>query len=134
MAMQRGPHWLEREDLDGVTVVRVLPSGLLDEDLCREVFGMLHALVSEVGRARLVLDLSRVQLLDSNAVGKLVMLNRETEAHGGRLALCSLAGSTAELFEKMHLSSTFAIYSSVAEAVSSFPPADLFPDFNPVED
>jgi anti-sigma B factor antagonist len=125
MAAHRGPHWLEREDVEGVAVVRVLAARLLDEDLCHEVFGLLHALVSEAGRARLVLDLSRVEMLNSSAVGKLVMLNREAQAHGGRLALCGLAGSAAEVLDKMHLAGTFAVYPGTQEAVDSFPQADL---------
>jgi anti-anti-sigma regulatory factor len=134
MAVHRGPHWLEREDVEGVPVVRVLAARLVEEDLCHEVFGLLHALVSEAGKARLVLDLDRVEMVDTNAISKLLLLNRETQARGGGLALCGVKGSTAEVLNKMRLADRFAVYGGVQEAVDSFPQADLRTGLGPADE
>ncbi len=122
MSIQGGQHWLHREDVADVSVVRVLAERLQGEGLCRDIFGLLCALVEEAGRHRLVLDLSRVAAMDSHAVGRLVMLNRKTSAAGGRLVLCGLAAAVAEGFERMRLGKVFDVFPTAAEALASFPP------------
>jgi anti-anti-sigma factor len=121
MTMQPGAHWLQREDAGSLSVVRVLPARLLGEQTCHEIFSLLYGLVDEAGRNRIALDLARVESLDSRAAGGLVMLNRKTQAAGGRLALFGLRPEITELFERMRLSSILEIFEREQEAVDSFP-------------
>jgi anti-anti-sigma factor len=120
MGTQRGHPWLAREDIDGVTVVRLLQSRLQGET-CKELFGLLSALVDEAGCRHLLLDLGGVVSVDSVAIGKLVLLNRQAEAAGGRLALCHLADDVRRPLETMHLTDVIAVYGDREEAVASFP-------------
>jgi anti-sigma B factor antagonist len=120
MSIPGGHHWLEREDSDGVTVVRFVLRRLHGEDACREVFGLLYGLVDEAGRSRVVLDMGRVEYVDSSAIGKLVLLNHKAQAAGGRLALCRLSPTVFQVLVTMHLTETFAIYTEEGEAVRSF--------------
>ncbi len=121
MSTQPGHHWLDREDLDGVTIVRYRMRRLFGEENCREVFALLYGLVDEVGRSRLVLNLAQVESLDSSAIGKLVLLNHKAQAAGGRLALCCLGPAVYQTLATMHLTGTFAVYPEEREAVQSFP-------------
>ena len=120
MSTQRGHHWLDREDQGGLTVVRFRVSRLKGADDCREVFGMLHGLIDEAGRCRLVLDLGQVEALDSYALGKLVMLNRKARAAGGRLVLCRLGQGPQADLAAMRLSGVFEVYDGEKEAIQSF--------------
>jgi anti-sigma B factor antagonist len=118
MPEKHGSHWLEREDVGAVTVVRLKTPKVLDEDTIREVFDPIYT-ISGLGRNRLVLNLAAVEHLPSMALGKLVMLNRKAQAGNGRLALCQLSPPVQEILEATHLDGLFAIYGTEQEAVQS---------------
>ena len=125
MASQHGQHWLRREDVGSVTVVRFRVPHLRSAELNRSVFQLLDGLVDEAGRRQLLLDLGGVGSLDSFAISKLVLLNRKAQAAGGRLALCCLTPGADEALEAMHLKEVVATYAGEAEALASFaPPAE----------
>jgi len=120
MSGPHGSHWLEREDYGDVTVVRLKTPRILDDDVLRTVFDPIYSLVKDVGRKKLVLNLSAVGYLPSMAVGKLVMLNRKLMAENGRLALCHLSPVTEEILDGTRLKPLFNCYAAEAEAVQSF--------------
>jgi anti-anti-sigma factor len=111
---------MEREDFGDVTVVRFKVPGVLDEDIVRAVFDPLSSLVAAIGRRHLVLNLATVPSLPSVAVGKLVLLNRQAQAAGGRLALCNLSPTVAQTLDSMALTDLFSIHADEQEAVRSF--------------
>jgi anti-sigma B factor antagonist len=113
-------HWLEREDIGDVTVVRVQVPKLLDDSTTRGLFDQMYTLVGVDGRSKLVLNLSAVQSLASMALGKMIMLNRKAQAAAGRLALCCLSPGTVEVMESTHLMEVFTIYAGEPEALQSF--------------
>jgi anti-anti-sigma factor len=120
MSTHRGHHGLQREDVGDVTVVRFDLPHLRGEETSREVFHLLHGLVDEAGRRRLVLNLERVEALDSYAASKLVLLNRQTQAAGGRLTLCRLGPGVNEAFAAMRLLGAFDVFAEEQDAVQSF--------------
>jgi len=120
MADKHGTHWLEREDLGKVTVVRFKTPKVLDEDTLRAVFDPINTIVG-IGRNQLVLNLAAVEYLPSMALGKLVMLNRKVEASSGRLALCQLTPDVLEVLETTHLNTLFNIYATEHDALQYFP-------------
>jgi anti-sigma B factor antagonist len=120
MSAQGGHHWLEREDADGLTVVRFVIHRLRGEESCREVFGLLFGLIDEAGRNRVIVNMGAVEALDSSAIGKLVLLNHKAQAAGGRLALCCLRPEVYQIFAAMHLTGTFSVYGDESEAIQSF--------------
>src|SRR5260370_39564685 len=90
MSEKPGSHWLEREDVGDVTVIRLKTPKTLDEDTTHAVFDPIYTLTT-IGRNRLVLNLATSDFLPSIALGKLVMLNRKVQAANGRPAVCCLA-------------------------------------------
>ena len=120
MLKEGGHHWLEREDTDGVTVARFLLSRLEGEAAAREIFELLYALVDQVGRSRIVLNMGRVETLDSSAIGKLVMLLHKVQRAGGRLALCKLERPIFDLMQMTHMDEIVPIYGDEQDAVRSF--------------
>jgi anti-sigma B factor antagonist len=121
MAQKHGSHWIEREDVGGVTVVRVKTPGALDDRLVREVFDPIYSLVDDIGRNRLVLNLEAADNLPSMALGKLVMLNRKVQAANGRLALCNLTPMVHNTLATTHLLPLFNTYPTEQEALPTFP-------------
>ena len=119
MSSKHGSHWLEREDFDKVTVVRIKASKILDEETIRDVFDPIYTIVG-IGRNQLVLNLAVVEQLPSMGLGKLVMLNRKVEAAKGRLALCHLTPHVEEILETTHLKTLFNIYATEQDAMQDF--------------
>jgi anti-sigma B factor antagonist len=113
-------HWLEREDIGPVTVVRLKTSQVQDEDVLRTVFDMISKLITDMGRNQIVLNLAAADFLPSMGLGKLVMLNRKIQAVKGRLALCHLAPVVEESLEHTRLTPLFNIYPGEQEALQSF--------------
>jgi anti-sigma B factor antagonist len=114
-----GTHWLDREDFDAVTVVRLRTLKILDEATTKDVFDPIYAL-SVMGRNHLVLNLGVVEYMTSMTLGKLIMLNRRVQAANGRLALCGLTPTVSEILEATRIISLFNVYASEAEALASF--------------
>jgi anti-anti-sigma factor len=120
MSGTHGTHWLERDDVGNVTIVRFKTPQMLDEDIIRTVFEPINTIVA-MGRTQLVLNLAAVKMLPSMALGKLVMLNRKVEAGHGRLALCQLSEDVAVVLETTHLNTLFNIHASEQDALQYFP-------------
>jgi anti-sigma B factor antagonist len=116
-----GSHWLEREDFGDVTVVRLLLPKVQDDD-AQVLFKQIYTLVDGMGRAHLVLNLRAVQFLTSMSLGKLVMLNRKTQAANGRLALCQLSPSVNDIMEVTRMTQLFDVFATEQDAVQSFAP------------
>ena len=120
MPSRYGSHWMQREDIGDVTVVRLTTPRVMDDDITRAVFDPLVTLVTEMGRRNLVLNLSTAESLPSLALGKLVMLNRMVSAVNGRLVLCHLSPSVAGALEVTHLIEVLNLCGDEQEALQSF--------------
>src|SRR6266545_3280323 len=74
----------------------------------------------ERSTARLVLDMSQVQFVDSSIIGALVGLLRRSHAAGGDVKLAALPPELETIFELTRLQRVFRILPSVDEAVRDF--------------
>jgi anti-sigma B factor antagonist len=120
MLSKHKSHWLEREDKDDITVVRLKTATIMDEDIERAVFDPIYSLVSDMGRSQLILNLAAVNYVPSSVLGKLVLLNRKAEAAGGRLVLCQVSNPVAKILYTTHLNELFNICSTEQEALQAF--------------
>jgi anti-anti-sigma factor len=119
MSTTHGSHWLEREDFDTVTVVRLKTPKVVDDDTMRAVFEPIYN-ICDIGRTRLILNLAPVEHLPSMGLGKLVMLNRKVQAGSGRLALCHLTQTVKDLLDTTNVSQLLNLYATEQEALQSF--------------
>jgi anti-anti-sigma factor len=110
----------EREDLGEVTVLRAKLPMLRSDETTETFFRQAEALVDQAGRTRLVLNLDGVVSIASVAIGKLVTLVRKVRLAGGRLALCKLSRTMAEIMDITHMAEFVPIYGDEQEAVRSF--------------
>jgi HptB-dependent secretion and biofilm anti anti-sigma factor len=63
--------------------------------------------ILEKGTLQLVLDFSRVDYLDSSALGMLVMLNKRAEAKHASVKLKGARGATLEILEMANMQKMF---------------------------
>ncbi len=73
--------------VDGVAVLDVAPERLPD-DVDAKLLG--GALMKSEGPRRIVVDLSRLDLISSQLLAKLITLDKRIQRGGGKLVLCGL--------------------------------------------
>jgi anti-sigma B factor antagonist len=71
------------------------------------------------GQLRIVVDLSRVEFLDSTGLGVLVGAHRRLRANEGTLSLVCPNDRLLKIFRVSGLDSRFAIHASVADATAA---------------
>lgn len=103
------------ETIDGITVVT-----FSDAKIVPETNDPLYRLVEDERHRRLLLDLSNVRFLSSNALGILVSLKKKVDAAGGRLRLCCLGPDLLELLRITYLDHIFETYESREDALNEF--------------
>jgi len=104
-----------REQVGDVTVVTV-QAEYIDASNCRE----LKPLLAAVTAPKVVLDLNRVQLIDSSGCGALISYLRQLKSAGGDMKLCSATKPVRMLFELVRMHRIFDIFNTREEAVRAF--------------
>ena len=79
----------------------------------------LHELLDE-GKKKVVVDLSRVQVMNSSGLGMLIGALTTMRNGGGELKLANPSEKVQKLMSLTKLASVFESYESTEEAVSSF--------------
>jgi anti-sigma B factor antagonist len=69
---------------------------------------------------KLVLDLSRVEVIDSAGLGELVVLYRWAQSQGTSIKLVAPSRRVRQLLELTNLASLFSLHATLEEAVSSW--------------
>jgi anti-anti-sigma factor len=113
-------HSFEWEEANGVAVVRFTTTLLRDDRIIRLLFDQLDKQLVEAGKVKVVMSFAGLEAFASYAIGKLIALNDKLPKLGGRLALCELTPTVAEIIDLMSLRRRFAIYRSEREALESF--------------
>ena len=112
---------LQTKDVDGVTVVDFVNSGLMFEAaLIQEIGAELHSLLVEHRRSRILLDFTHVQYMSSSMLGQLARLAKEVEDAKGHLKLTGLGPVLRDTFRIGHLEHLFQIYDDSASALKAF--------------
>ncbi len=86
-------------------------NGRLDQTLTPALEQQLTALLDD-GKARLVLDLSQTEYINSGGLRTLVTGWRKAKQQEGNLVLCGLSGRLQEIFHMVGFDQLFQIYPS----------------------
>ncbi len=106
----------------GTTVVEV--SGEIDVYTAPKLRETLVNLV-DAGNYRLIVDMERVEFLDSTGLGVLVGGLKRVRAYDGGIDLVCTQGRILRIFRITGLSKVFAIFDSVDEALASHAKPDV---------
>ena len=96
------PGLLHAEVTGDAAVIR-FTARRLDDGNAEPIGRQLYSLVNHLGRPRLRLDLDAVEQLTSEALGKLIGLNRKVRAAGGELCLYNVRPAVYAIFEVTQL-------------------------------
>jgi anti-sigma B factor antagonist len=83
--------------------------------LCQE----LKNLIAE-GKKQIIVNMSRVESIDSSGLGTLVAAHLSAKAEGGSLKLCDVGSKFREVLQITRLATEFQVCNTEAAAVKSF--------------
>jgi len=125
------PLKIARQEQDGISVLELSgrltfgPEDIVMNDEVR------HALASR--RTRMVLDVGKLDQIDSAGLGTLLYARAELRNAGGRLALANLRPAHMKTLLIAKLESVFDVYGSRLDAVNSFFPERRVPRYDLLE-
>ncbi len=102
----------------GVTVFTLLCEKL-DAISVPEVRPVVDQLVDR-GGIKVVMDLTRVKLVDTSGVGVMVALFKRQRALGGAVRVAGLAGQPFKVVEVMQINRVIPLFPTVDEALKGF--------------
>lgn len=112
----------------GPARLELLPSGHALVELAGEIdLAVVPDLVTELEYAitqlspHVVVDLTRVDFIDSSGLGALVMARRKAQDLGGEVALAGGGEQIRELLALTNLTELFPVHTSVTDATGSEP-------------
>jgi len=101
-------------------IVVLEPKGeLVGGDETEDVRQTIEQLIKEDNK-KLVIDLARVQYMNSSALGMLTWAHTNYAKRGGRVVLVGLEKNIQNIFVITKLALVFEVYSAQREAVASF--------------
>lgn len=107
---------------DGVMVVRFLDRQIMDDRIVREVFDQIDASIPDGQPIALILDLSGVGMISSAFLGRMVLLERRALRSAGKLRLCELGQTVADVLHTTNLDRVLKITRDRREAREAFDP------------
>lgn len=112
------PARMSNHGVNGVSVVALDGRIVLgvENDALRE---KLKSLMAE-GKKRIVLNMDKIEYIDSAGLGILVAAHKGAKTQGASLRLCNLGNHFREVLQITRLLTVFDVYDTEAAAVSSF--------------
>jgi anti-sigma B factor antagonist len=105
-------------DQFGEVSVAKIPTEELDASNAPEFKRVITPIVEK--NTKLVLDMSRLNFVDSSGLGAILSCLRQLSAKGGDLKLCCLTKQVRAAFELVRMHRIFEIYPTREEAVRAF--------------
>ncbi len=108
---------LQVQNITGIHVARIHSKKLYQNESIRFREEMIALL--ETGCRYLVLDLSDVRVMNSSAIGVVLLSADQVKKRGGELVVAGLNPMLKELFERMYLNTLFKFVDTAEQAVSA---------------
>ena len=106
-------------DDDGIKLVELTESKILDELGIAEIGRELGELIAQTEKPKIVVDFVNVAHMSSSALGMLITLHKRICEKDGQLRLCEIRSEIYEVFVITRLNEIFRICESRDEAIES---------------
>lgn len=97
----------------------IVMDGRLDAALAKEFKNQMSALV-DAGRIKVIIDMARVDFVDSSGLGSLVGALKLVNNHGGDIKIVSPRPEVRTIFELTRLHRIFDMFETLDIAVNQF--------------
>ena len=111
---------LEVAAVGDVTVVNFVDRKILDRAQIQEWGKELFQLVDEEKCEKILLNFSNVDFLSSEALGKLILLDKKVKGNSGALKLSNIRSEIYPVFEMTRLNKVFKIFDDEVTALAAF--------------
>lgn len=118
--MSKSDRRIDIEEINGVTVARLLEKKILDEANIEALGQELFALVDKDGRKKIILDFTLVEYLSSAALGKLITMHKKVGTAKGKLALCKIQKDIMDVFKITQLNKVLTLCTDLDDALTKF--------------
>lgn len=115
-----GANRLVMYSIRDVTIVVFNEPMVLDSLQVQQIGEELYRLVDAKACRKLILDLSKVQMLSSAALGVLINLKKKADTIKGKVVLCGVRKEPMKVFTITHLNKVFDMKQTEEEALSVF--------------
>ncbi len=92
---------------------------LTDEDNVEQLGHELNAIVDKLQCRRVILDLKSVEYATSSVIGKWIMLHRKLDREGGKMVLCGINPTLADILGTAKLLNYFTVTEDAESARSA---------------
>ena len=107
---------LQLQKVDSVSVVKFRDEKVMDPARIEQMGNELLEIAGEEN-ASLLINFDNVSFFSSAAINKLIVLEKQMRANGGKLRLCSLRPEVRDLFSYTNLDQMFEIDREQVESV-----------------
>lgn len=110
---------LELVNVDSIAVVKFRDKKVMDPARIEQMGKELLELVDADGNERLLINFDNVSFFSSAAINKLIVLEKQVRAKGGKLRLCNLRPEVRDLFSYTSLDQMFQIDQEQVESIEA---------------
>ena len=122
---------IQVEKFHDVAIAKILTENLWQRDEIQAMQGEVLAYIRAERPIKLILDLSRVERVSSEAITALLKLRDETAGGNCKMRLCNLQAAVTEVLQITDLTRLFDIHESLPDAFrgfATFPQDDPLPE------
>lgn len=106
------PTYFSLESDGELAVARFAVPRLTDEDNIEQLGHELIAIVEKLQHRRVILDLKSIEYATSSVIGKWIMLHRKLDREGGKMVLCGVNPTLADILGTAKLLDYFTVTDS----------------------
>lgn len=111
---------IESYEVDKVAVVKFVDDKVMDPGRIEQLGKELMSLTDGEDSRNLLINFENVKFFSSQAINKLIVLDKRVKAGGGQIRLSNLRPEVRDLFNYTNLDSVFVIRDEEADAIESF--------------
>ncbi len=111
---------LELDRVESVAVIKFRDKKVMDPSRIEQLGKELLALIENEDNDCLLINFDNVSFFSSAAINKLIVLEKQVRAKGGKLRLCNLRPEVRDLFSYTSLDQMFQIDQEQTESIEAF--------------
>ncbi len=110
---------LELGQVDEVAVVKFRDKKVMDPSRIEQMGKELLEVIADDDNERMLINFDNVSFFSSAAINKLIVLEKQIRAKGGKLRLCNLRPEVRDLFSYTSLDQMFEIDQEQVESIQA---------------
>lgn len=111
---------IQLETRDDIHRVRFVDDRITDTDRIEAMGKELLGLLQDHSPTRILIDFQGVRIFSSNALNKMIVLDKRTKAQKGRVVMYGMNDAVRNVFSMTQLDKVFTVRDSERDAIQAF--------------